>query len=178
MFKRIDAYFTDKRKGIAALCALGFAVLWIFLWNIFPMEFYSIFYADTVGSNIQLLLLNIVTLLPLFWVFTKLTATDLSFSGTVLVNLLLLIAADFVFAVFMFSDFFFLCIIALLLHMAANVPIFGAARVRKGSSPKAAEAKAIKKQPLITVIWAAAFAFTSEAVSFALLYIMAHIYAY
>ena len=178
MFKRLDAYFTDRRRGIAALGAVGFVVLWLILWKIFPMEFYSLFFASAVGSNIQLLLLNGVVLFPLFWIFTKLTKTYLSFSGTVLANLLLLIAADYVFAVFMFSDFFFLCVIALIIHAAANVPIFGSAEVRAGKSQKASGEKSIKKQPLITVIWAAAFAFTSEAVSFALLYIAAHIYAY
>ncbi len=184
MFKRIDAYFTDRRKGIAALCALGFAVLWMILWKIFPMEFYSLFFASAVGSNIQLLLMNSVTLLPLYWVFTKLTGTELSFSKTVLSNILLLIAADYLFSIFMFSDFFFICIIALAVHAAVNVWTFGSAEVRTGKAPKGMNApaptgeRAIKKQPLISVIWAAAFAFVSEAVSFALLYAIAHIYVY
>lgn len=184
MFKRIDNYFTGRRRSIAALCALGFAVLWMILWKIFPMEFYSLFYADSVGSNIQLLLMNAVTLLPLYWVFVKLTGTELGFSKTVLLNILLLIAADYLFSIFMFSDYFFICIITLAAHAAANVWAFGSAQVRTGKAPKGQNApapageRAIKKQPLITVIWAAAFAFVSEAVSFALLYAIAHIYAY
>ncbi len=187
LLKRLDEYFTDRRKAVAALCAVGFAILWMILWNAFPMEFYSLFFAGIIGGNIQLLLLNIVTLLPLLWIFTKLTKTNLSFSVTGLVNILLLIAADYLFSLFLFSDFFFICVIALLLHMAANVPVFGNAEVRTGEAVKGMKVptggtpkggRAIKKQPLITVIWAAAFAFTSEAASFALLYIIAHIYAY
>ncbi len=186
MFKRLDAYFTDRRKGIAALGALGFALLWMFLWNAFPMEFYSLFFSKTsiIGSNIQLILLNIVTLLPLFWVFTKLTKTDLSFSATVLANIILLTAADYVFAIFAFADKFYLCVTVLIIHSIINILIFGIANVRAAKAPKGAKAsasakeRAIKKQPLITVIWAAAFTFTAEAVSISLMYAIAHIYAY
>lgn len=182
MFKRLDAYFTGRRKGFAALGALGFALLWMFLWNAFPMEFYSIFFAGTVGSNVQLLLLNIVTLLPLFWVFSKLTRTDLSFSKTVLLNILLLIAADYVFAIFAFAGMFYLCIITLIVHIAVNVWVFGSAEVRskpsKGMKAPEITGRAIKKQPVISVIWAAAYSFSAEAVSLSLLYITAHIYAY
>ncbi|MDE6594564.1 MAG: hypothetical protein K2K44_00985, partial [Oscillospiraceae bacterium] len=60
MFNKIDKYFNDKRKLIFAVGALAFAVLWAFLWNAFPMPFYSLFFADNVGSNVQLVLLNIV----------------------------------------------------------------------------------------------------------------------
>lgn len=186
MFKRLDAWFTPKRKGIAALGAIGFTLLWMFLWNAFPMEFYSFFFYKTsiVGSNIQLLLLNAVVLLPLFWVFTKLTKTDLSFSKTVLLNVLLLIAADFVFSIFAFSDRLYFCIIALIVHMAINVWVFGSAESLGKKAPKGMNAPApkgeaaIKEQPVVTIVWAAAFAFVSEALSFSLLYIVAHIYAY
>ncbi len=54
MFTRIDKYFTDKRKLAFAVGALVFALLWAFLWNAFPMPFYSIFFADITGSNVQL----------------------------------------------------------------------------------------------------------------------------
>lgn len=172
MFKHLDEYFTLRRKGIAALCALGFALLWMILWKLFPMEFYSLFYSSIVGSNIQLLLLNIVVLLPLLWVFTKLTKTGLSFSRTALTNILMLIAADYVFSIFAFSGLFFICVISLLIHAAVNIWIFGGAEIAASGE------RAIKKQPLITVIWAAVFAFTTEAASFALLYAIAHIYVY
>lgn len=166
--------------------AIGFALLWMFLWNAFPMEFYSFFFYKTsiVGSNIQLLLLNGVVLLPLFWVFTKLTKTNLSFSKTVLLNVLLLIAADFVFSVFAFSDHLYICIIVLIVHILINVWVFGSAEAFGKKAPKGMNAPApkgeaaIKEQPVVTIVWAAAFAFVSEALSFSLLYIVAHIYAY
>lgn len=182
MFKKIDKYFTDKRKLIAAVGALVFALLWSVLWDAFPMEFYSIFFANAVGSNVQLALLNFTLLLPLFYVFTKLTGTELSFSKTVLMNVLLAAAVEYVFSIFMFSGKFYLCVIAYLVHAAANVWAFGSAGVREGKSPKgmrAPEARlvpAIKKQPLISIMWAAAHAFTADAAGVAMVYVIAKIY--
>lgn len=182
MFSKIDKFFTDKRKGFAALGALAFAVLWAFLWNVFPMEFYSVFFADIIGSNIMLLLLNAVVLMPFFYIFTKLTRTDLSFCKIVLLNIVCLAAVEYVFSLFLFSDYFFWCIIAVVIHALINVWGFGSAKVRDGKAPKGMNAPApeteisIKKQPLITVIWAAVFAFAADAAGFALFYIIAHIF--
>ncbi|MCM1023153.1 MAG: hypothetical protein NC395_03745 [Prevotella sp.] len=186
MFKRLDDWFTPKRRGAAALAAIGFALVWMFLWNAFPMEFYSFFFYKTsyIGSNIQLLLLNAVVLLPLFWVFTKLTKIKLGFSKTVLLNLPLLMAADFAFSVFAFGDRLYICVIALAVHWLINVWTFGSAETYGKKAPKGMNAPppkgatAIKEQPVTAIVWAAAFAFVSEALSFSLLYIVAHIYAY
>lgn len=182
MFTKIDKYFTDKRKLIFAAGALIFALLWAFLWNAFPMQFYSLFFADIVGSNVQLVILNTVVLLPLFYIFTLLTKTELSFSKTVLLNILLAAAVEFVFSIFLFSDSFYWCVIAYALHSAANVWTFGSAGVRDGKAPKgmrSPEVKlvpAIKKQPIIPIIWAAAFSLCADAAGVALVYVIAHIY--
>ena len=101
-----------------------------------------------------------------------------------LVNILFLSAVDYVFSIFLFSDYFYLCIIAVVLHAAVNIWAFGSARVRDGKAPKGMKAPlpeaeiSIKKQPLISVIWAAVFAFVTDIVSFGLMYIIAHLYAY
>lgn len=186
MFKLLDDWFTPKRRGVFALGAIGFALVWMFLWNAFPMQFYSFFFYKTsiVGSNIQLLLLNGVVLLPLFWLFTKLTGTGLSFSKAVLMNVLMLAAADFAFSIFAFGERFYICVIVLTVHALINVWTFGSAEVRGKKAPKGMNAPApkggaaIKEQPVMTIVWAAVFAFVSEALSFSLLYIVAHIYAY
>lgn len=182
MLTKIDKYFTDKRKLIFAAGALLFALLWAFLWNAFPMQFYSLFFADPVGSNVQLAILNIVILLPLFYIFTLLTKTELSFSKTVLLNIFLAAAVEYVFSIFLFSGRFFLCVIAYVLHFAANVWTFGSAGVRDGKAPKGMRSPdvkllpAIKNQPLISVIWAAAFSLCADASGVALMYVIAHIY--
>ncbi len=46
------------------------------------------------------------------------------------------------------------------------------------NAPLPKSGTAIKEQPVVTIVWAALFAFVSEALSFSLLYIVAHIYAY
>ncbi|MDE6710741.1 MAG: hypothetical protein K2J76_09670 [Oscillospiraceae bacterium] len=182
MFTKIDKYFTDKRKLAFAAGALVFALLWAFLWNAFPMPFYSIFFADIIGSNVQLVILNIVVLLPLFYIFTLLTKTELSFSKTVLLNIFLAVAVEYVFSIFLFSNSFYWCVIAYVIHSAVNVWTFGSAGVRDGKAPKgmrSPEVKlvpAIKTQPLISVIWAAAFSLCADAAGVALVYIIAHIY--
>lgn len=182
MFNKIDKYFNDKRKLIFTVGAFAFALLWAFLWNAFPMPFYSIFFADPIGSNVQLVLLNIVVLLPLFYIFTLLTKTELSFCKTVLLNILLAVAVEYVFSIFLFSDSFYWCVIAYVLHSAANVWAFGSAGVRDGKAPKgmrSPEVKlvpAIKSQPIISVVWAAAFSLCADAAGVALVYVIAHIY--
>lgn len=184
MFSKIDNYFTDRKKGFAAIAALGFAVLWAVLWLVFPMEFYSIFFMSIIGSNVLLVLINTVVLLPFYYIFTKLTRTDLSFCKTVLVNILCLVAVEYVFSIFLFSDYFFICVLSVIAHALINIWVFGSAKIRDGKAPKGMNAPApkaeisIKKQPMITIIWAAAFAFAVDAAGFALFYIITHIFAY
>ena len=184
LFKKADSFFTDRRKFIFAIGAVAFALLWMFLWNAFPMQFYVIFFAGIVGSNIQLVLLNTVVLFPMFYIFTKLTRTELFFSKTVLMNIFLAAAVEYVFSIFMFSDYFYWCVIAYILHSAANIWTFGSAEIRDGKkargmrSPEIKREAAIKKQPIISVVWAAAFTFAVDAVCVALVYIIASIYYY
>lgn len=183
MFKKADKYFTDKKKLVFAVAALVFALLWAFLWNAFPMQFYSIFFDDIVGSNIQLVILNAVILFPLFYIFTLLTKTELSFSKTVLLNIFLMAAVEFVFSIFLFSDSFYWCVIAYVLHWAANVWTFGSAGVREGKAPKgmrSPEVKlvpAIKKYPAVPIAWAAAFSSCADGAGVGMIYVIAHIYA-
>ncbi|MCH5193317.1 MAG: hypothetical protein J1F11_05095 [Oscillospiraceae bacterium] len=184
MFTKLDKYFTDRKKGYFALGALAFIPVWMFFWNAFPMQFYSFFFAGVIGSNIQLVLLDLVVLFPMLYIFTKLTRTDLSFSKTVLMNIFLMVAMEYVFSVFYFREQFYFCVIAYIIHSAVNVLTFGSAGVRDrkaGKGMRAPEAKreaAIKKQPVLSIVWAAAFSFVSDAAGIGLMYIIARIYAY
>ena len=168
MFKKLNDYFTDKRKFIFAAGAVVFALLWLFLWNAFPMQFYSLFFAGIIGSNIQLALLNAVVLFIMFWVFSKITALELSFSKTVLMNIFLTAAVEYVFSIFMFSDYFFLCVIAYIIHAAINIWTFSSAESRR---------KGVKIHKLIPIMWAAAFTLATDAACIGLMYIIAKIYS-
>ena len=184
MFTKLDKYFTDRKKGWFALGALAFVLVWMFLWNAFPMQFYSVFFAGVIGGNIQLALLDLVVLFPLFYIFTKLTRTDLSFCKTVLLNVFLMAAVEYVFSIFYFQGLFYLCVIAYVLHSAVNIWTFGSAEIRsikmgKGMrAPEVRRDRAIKKQPVLSIVWAVIFSFTADAAGIALMRLMAHIYAY
>ena len=184
LFTKLDKYFTDRRKGYFALGALVFIPIWMFLWNAFPMQFYAFFFVGVIGGNIQLALLDAVVLFPLFYIFTKLTRTDLSFCKTVLLNVFLMVAVEYVFSIFMFSDYFYICIIAYILHSAAKIWTFGSAGVRDGKigkgmrAPEVKRDRAIKKQPVLSIVWAAAFSAVADASGIGLMYVIARIYAY
>ncbi len=168
MFKKLDDFFTDKRKFAFAVGAVIFALLWLFLWNAFPMQFYSLFFADIIGSNIQLALLNAVVLFIMFWVFPKITALELSFGKTVFMNIFLTAAVEYVFSIFMFSDYFFLCVIAYIIHAAVNIWTFSSAESRK---------KGVKTHKIIPIMWSAAFTLATDAACIGLMYIIAKIYS-
>ena len=184
LFTRLDKYFTDRRKGYFALASLAFIPVWMFIWNAFPMQFYSVFFAGVIGGNIQLALLDLVVLFPLFYIFTKLTRTDLSFCKTVLLNVFLMAGVEYVFSIFYFQGLFYLCVIAYIIHSAVNIWTFGSAGVRDGKmgkgmrAPEVKRDRAIKKQPILTIVWAVIFSFTADAAGIALMRLIAHISAY
>lgn len=184
MFKKADSYFTDKMKAVWAVGAFAFALLFAVLWNLFPMVFYSVFFANTVGSYVLLALISLVVLLPLFWLFTKLSKTDLSFCMAVPMNVIPVIAVEFVFSVFFFSDARLWCIVAVAVHSLLNILTFGFAEIRGGKAPKGMNAPApkgervIKKQPVLAVVWAVAYSFVADVVSFLIFYAVAQIFMY
>ena len=184
LFTKLDKYFTDRRKGYFALGSLIFVPVWMFLWNAFPMQFYSFFFAGVIGGNIQLVLLDLVVLFPMLYIFTKLTRTDLSFCKTVLLNVFLVAGVEYVFSIFYFQGLFYICVIAYLIHSAVNIWTFGSAEIRSikmGKGMRAPEVKrnrAIKEQPVLSIVWAVIFSFTADAAGIALMRLIAHIYAY
>ncbi len=184
MFKKADSYFTDKKKAVWAVGALVFALLFALLWKLFPMIFYSVFFANTVGSYVLLALISLVVLMPFYWLFTKLSKTDISFCMAVPMNVIPVIAVEFVFSVFFFSDAQLWCIAAVAVHSLLNILTFGFAEIRDGKAGKGMNAPApkaeitIKKQPIIAVVWAVAYSFVVDVVSFMLFYAMAQIFMY
>ena len=73
-----EPFFTPKRKKISAICSAAAVVLWLILWNIFPMEFYSLFFASLVGSNLLLAVLAAVITFPSNLICSKITRRDIS----------------------------------------------------------------------------------------------------
>lgn len=200
---KIDSGFTIKKKGLFSLGCGVFAVLWIILWFVFPMEWYSIFFASTIGSYVTLVLLATVLIVPFCWLFTLITSSNISFTLNYISNVLFIIGVTFLFAAFRYS-MWWLVAIAVLLQTAVQTFIIGTAapykkkRLKKLSKkykdvsyekitggtvkvePEADDSSVIliKKQPLIAVMWAAVHTVAIDAVNIALFWLLAYTFNY
>ncbi|MBQ8825658.1 MAG: hypothetical protein IJ007_01015 [Oscillospiraceae bacterium] len=200
---KIDSGFTIKKKGLFSLGCIAFAILWVILWFIFPMEWYSLFFASTVGSYVTLVLLATVIVVPLCWLFTIITASNISFTLNYIANVLFIIGVTFLFSAFRYS-MWWLVAIAVLLQIAVQTFIIGKAppykkkRLKKLSKkhknisyekitggtvkvePDVDESSEalIKKQPLIAVMWAAVHTIAADVINIALFWLLAYTFNY
>ena len=183
MFKKIDNYFDLKHKIFAAIGSVVFTIVWLILWDMLPMQFYAIFCGSLIGSFVQLILLNAVVAPIFLLVFTLVTKTDLSFCKTVPINIICVFGVEFLrLCISVYGWGTVWLIPAILVHGAICLWAFGTAPVRDNKAPKGMNAPApkretaIKKQPLISVIWAVTFAFSIDVVCLWLYRVMALIY--
>lgn len=174
--RSFDLGFTDRKKRFFALGAIVFAVVWAILWVIFPMQWYSLFFASTIGSYVQLILLATVLIFILCWVFTKITASNISVTKNYFVNLIFMIGILFLFSAFRYS-MVYLIVIAAVLHAAAMVWVLGTAIPNNeiSASAKCGFLK-LKEQPLITVMWAVLYTIIINAANIFLFWKIAYIF--
>lgn len=200
---KIDSGFTIKKKGLFSLGCIAAAVLWVILWFVFPMEWYSLFFASTIGSYVTLVLLATVLIVPFCWLFTIITASNISFTVNYISNVLFIIGVTFLFAAFRYS-MWWLTAIAVLCQIIAQTFIIGLAPPYKKKRLKKLNKKykhvsyekitggtvniepeiqddgvvLIKKQPLIAVMWAAVHTLAIDTVNIALFWVMAYTFNY
>ncbi len=124
--KKFDEKFTLKRKGFFAIGAVAVAVLWAVLWLVFPMQWYSLFFSSTVGSYVTLILLAAVLIMPMCWIFSLITRTNLSVTKSLIVNIIFLVGIFFLFSAFRYT-MAYLIAIAAVLHIAAMAWVLGTA---------------------------------------------------
>lgn len=168
---------TKLTKGLLAAGAVLFAVLWLVLWMLFPMEWYSLFFASTVGSFITIALLAADITIILCWVFSLLTGIDIPFVKNLIVNIVSMTAVLWLFAAFRYSMPYVVAIAAVL-HVAAMVWVMGFAYKYPVKGKQSGEAvKAIKKQPIITVIWAVVYVAAADIANIILFRQMAYIFS-
>lgn len=190
--KKFDDSFTDKRKGFFALGALAFAVLWLILWYVFPMEWYALFYATTVGSYVNLVLLAAVLILPMCWAATKAMSCNVSVTKNFVVNIIFMVGILFLFSAFRYSAVY-VVIIAAVLHIAAMVWVLGTAEPHDKKHTKRVKDNEkslfgifrsdgdekvlpIKKQPLIVIMWAVIYTLIIDGANIFLFWEVAHIF--
>lgn len=167
---KTDRIFTVKNKIKASIICGAAVLLWLILWKIFPMEFYSLFFASNVGSNIMLLLLILVISIPCNLLFSKITKSDISMTLTLLKDVVLMTAAAYTFSVFRYSHTW-IFIIALVLHLAAEFFVTGFADEGEGVlNPP------IKRKPLMTAVWSAVHIILADGLLLLIMYTMAHVF--
>ena len=116
-------YFTPKRKGIAAIVSLAAAVLWVLLWFVFPMEFYSLFFASNIGSTLFLAALAAVITFPACFICTKALGKDISVPLHLCVNIVGMVGCIFLYSIFRYTAVWWL-ILGLAVHIAATSAVF------------------------------------------------------
>lgn len=162
----------DKTKGFFALGSIVIVLLWMALWYVFPIDFYAVFFNNTVGSYIQLALLAIVLSFPMCFIFSKLTKNDIPIFKTLIANIVCLVALDFIYSVFYFEHFIFV-ILTSVVHLGIMIWIFGFAKSKVPNSKLYAP---IKRQPLKTIVWAVLYTVIIDAADIMLFRLITSIY--
>ncbi len=173
--EKIDGGFTPRKKGFFALGTIGLIILWMILWYVFPMEWYSFFFASTVGSYIHLVLLATVLIFPMCWLLTVITGRNISIVKNYPVSLVFMIAIVFLFSAFRY-DMAFLPVTAGILHAIAMVWVIGTAKHYERRKIKRIKNAEAKKQPLLVVLSAVLYTAAINSANIFLFYKIAHIY--
>lgn len=118
-----ERYLTRKRKGIAAIISITAAVLWVILWFVFPMEFYSLFFASNIGSTLFLAALAAVITFPACYIGSKALSRDISVVLHLIVNIIGMVGCIFLYSIFRYTAVWWV-IIGIMLHIAATVAVF------------------------------------------------------
>ncbi len=116
-------FFTQKKKGAAAIICIIAAALWTVLWFVFPMEFYSLFFASNIGSTLFLALLAAVITFPACYICTKALKRDISVPLHLAVNIIGMVGCIFLYSIFRYTAVWWL-ILGLVVHIAGTAVIF------------------------------------------------------
>lgn len=169
--KKADSFFTVRNKIIASVICGAAAVLWMILWNMFPMEFYSLFFASAFGSNIMLLLLILVLLIPFNLMFSKLIKADISMNFTFIKDIPCMLAVAYTFSIFRYTQVWWF-ILALIVHIIADFFITG----------NAYEGKDVilplyKRKPLFTAAFSFIHIAVMDSIMLLLMFVIAKIFS-
>lgn len=124
------AYFDEKKKLIYALAGIGTAILWLILWQIFPMEFYSLFFASIVGNNVTLLLLSLVITFPANYIGSKALKADVPMKFHIIVNVIGMIGCVYLYSIFRYTAPVY-PVLCFVVHTAAGAIVFTKSRREK-----------------------------------------------
>lgn len=112
-----------RKKRRYTVFALAAAFLWVILLGIFPLPFYSLFFASNSGSNLLLIFMAAVVVFPLNWAFSKALKADIVNVAFGISNIILLVGVVYVYSIFRYSNVLLL-IGAAAVHWAVTAFIF------------------------------------------------------
>lgn len=161
---------TLKQKGIAAIICGGAALLWLVLWLVFPMPFYSLFFADMIGSNVTLVIIAVLLTFPANYLFSRLLRADINYIAHLAVNIVGMVAFIYVYSIFRYTAIYWI-IIALLVHTIGTVVVF--MKNKKEEIPHIRE----KQSRLKLIIMGAACAIASDCLYLLIFNFMIKIFA-
>ncbi|MCM1523521.1 MAG: hypothetical protein NC120_03590 [Ruminococcus sp.] len=121
--KKKPPFFTEKRKLAAAVLSAAAVLLWLILWQIFPMEFYSLFFASYAGSNFTLLLLSLVITFPANYIASKALKTDVKTGVHAAANMIGMVGCIYLYSAFRYNAPYF-PILGFAAHICACAVIF------------------------------------------------------
>lgn len=171
IFKKFDDHFDIKIKKRYSLVCLGIAVLWILLWVTFPMEFYSLFFDSVAGSNVMLVIMELVIMIPANLMFSKILKANISMALTFIGDILCMTAAAYTFSIFRYDRVWWV-ILALAVHYAAKLFTDGFAYEDKDTV-----IPLIKRKPLNTALTALAHTAVLDGAFLVLMYTSAQVFA-
>ena len=147
--QKFNLSFTEHIKGFFSIGAVAFAVLWVILWINFPMEWYSLFFMSVFGSYFLLAILAFIIQIIFNWLFSVISASNISVTANTAVNLIFLVGSAFLFANFRFRAVYFF-IAAVIAYAVAMFFIFGTAVPLKKKKIKRLNSKSVSHTTIIT----------------------------
>lgn len=110
---------TEKNRLLLALGGVGVAILYVILWYVFPLPFYSLFYASNIGSNILIMLLAAVVTFVFNLAFAKLTKRNIRPVIHLIINEIGMLAVVYTYSIFRYDAVYWV-ILAAAVHAAAS----------------------------------------------------------
>lgn len=173
--RKTDIFFTLRKKMFIAAGAAAFAALWVLLWFMFPMEWYSVFFASAAGSYVTLSLLSLAVSCIFIWLFSLITKLNLSFILFNICSLVIQVSLFFLYAAYRYEKPF-LPIIAAVIHAAVCTILL---LLSREYPPKTVKRTNTKKPPINTaakIAFGAAYSAVSDIVYIFLAYKIAFVF--
>lgn len=119
-----------RKKGKAALIALGAALLWTVLYLIMPLPFYSLFFMSTVGNNLLLAAMAAILTLCTDYIFSRALKAEIITAAHLITGIVFMVGFIHLYSIFRYTAVYWV-IISVVGYCGAEAVIFIKARREK-----------------------------------------------